>query len=73
MSRENKCFNCGSKFIPYHNNDLFCSKRCRLKYYKNMYMNVPKCSNCYNINCKYKQVYKGKYSPLECPERSNTE
>lgn len=25
MSRENKCFHCGTKFVPYHSSDLFCA------------------------------------------------
>ena len=65
---ENKCFNCGTKFVPYHNNDLFCSKRCRKNYYKWL-KKVPICKHCSNFNCEYKKMYKGKYSPKNCPER----
>lgn len=68
MSRGNKCFQCGSSFVGYHDSDLFCSKRCRMKYYKWMQM-VPRCSECSGFKCNYKHIYKGKYSPKECPER----
>lgn len=64
-----KCINCMQNFNPTRSDQMFCSKRCRRIYYKKMYVNVPRCSNCCNINCKYKNTHKGKYSPKECPER----
>lgn len=65
----NRCINCMQNFNPTRSDKMFCSKRCRRIYYKQMYVNVPKCSSCINNDCEYKEIYKGKYSPKECPER----
>ena len=68
MNIENKCFNCGTKYVPYHSSDLFCSKKCRNKYYKYM-KRVPTCKNCSNLKCEHKKTYEGKFSPKDCPDR----
>lgn len=64
----NRCSYCGTKFIGYHNSDLFCSKRCRTKYYS-MLNRVPRCYNCSGYMCNHKKTYKGKTSPKDCMER----
>jgi len=31
--KRNKCLQCGMKFYPSRSDQLFCCKKCRLKYY----------------------------------------
>lgn len=64
----NYCFHCGHKFNPTRTDQIFCSKRCRLKYYAEL-KKISKCIECGHTDCQYKKNYKGKYSPKDCPER----
>jgi hypothetical protein len=65
MLKEQKCYNCGNRFMPYHNSDCFCSKRCRIKYNRRFKIK-PKCSDCGCIGCKYHNTYSGKCRPRAC-------
>lgn len=49
MPSEQRCWNCGSRFLPYHDSDCFCCKGCRIRYKK--LHNVTKSEYC--IDCQY--------------------
>jgi len=38
----NKCFRCDRKFVPVRSDQMYCSKRCRLLYYKSVRDSIRK-------------------------------
>lgn len=68
-----KCWRCGSSFYSNRSDAMFCSKSCRLRYYRD---NEPKmrdikCEDCDNRSdrcgkCEFWGNFKGKTHPRNC-------
>lgn len=67
--KEVRCWKCNSRFLSNRSDAMFCSKRCRLAYYKSNYPHKRdnKCSNCGNHEiCDLWKGFKGKTHPRGC-------
>lgn len=67
--KEVRCWKCNSRFFSNRSDAMFCSKRCRLAYYKSNYPRKRdiKCSNCGNHEiCDLWKDFKGKTHPRGC-------
>ncbi len=68
-----RCWKCGSRFLSNRSNAMFCSKDCRLAYYRGTKPKIRdiKCSDCNNRSDKYGKCelwkkFKGKTHPRNC-------
>ncbi len=71
--KEVRCWKCGSRFFSNRSDARFCSKSCRLVYYKNTrpHKRDIKCSDCINRSdrygkCELWKKFKGKTHPKNC-------
>ena len=71
--KEGRCWKCGSSFLSNRSDAMFCSKRCRLAYYKATHPHKRdiKCANCSNRSdrygkCELWKKFKGKTHPKKC-------
>ena len=71
--KEVRCWKCGSRFLSNRSDAMFCSKNCRLAYYKATYPHKRdiKCVICNNRSdkdgkCELWKNFKGKTHPKNC-------
>ena len=71
--KEVRCWKCGRCFYSNRSDAMFCSKSCRLVYYKNIRprMRDIKCSDCSNRSdrqgkCELWKNFKGRTHPRKC-------
>lgn len=72
-----KCWRCGSSFYSNRSDAMFCSKNCRLRYYRDTQprMREIKCADCGSRSDKYGSCelwknFKGKTHPRKCRIRN---
>ena len=70
---EKRCWRCGRRFYSNRSDAMFCSKSCRLRYYKETRprMRDIKCCDCSNRTdrggkCEMWKTFKGKTHPRDC-------
>ena len=65
MFERKHCLRCNQVFTADRSDQMFCSKRCRINYYKE-WNKKPTCTTCGCSDCEHYGRYQGKRRPRSC-------